>query len=151
MASATSHPQVERYWRAYKAYLADFGEGYLAWLESRVTAHAREAGVHSRVLRGYVDGMREGGAGFAESEQLAWADSTATAALAYHRFLVSVDANVSYDAAQDMAMFDSEADLERANALQERVVNASATLIRAQEAGRRRSMHGLDSLAVKLR
>ncbi len=151
MASASSHPEVERYWRAYRSYLADFREGYPGWLRSRVTTHGREAGVRSAVLRSYVAGMQEGGAGFAESEQLAWADSTATAALAYHRYLVSVDAGVSYDAAQDMAIFDSEADLARANALQERVVNASATLARAQEASRQRTMHGLDSLAVKLR
>jgi hypothetical protein len=120
-------------------------------LKSRVTAHAREAGVRSGMLRAYVEGMNRGVAGFAESEPLVWADSTASAALAYHRFLVSVDARVSYDAERDMAMFDREADLERANALNGRVASAAARLTRAQQGAMRRGMQQVDSLAVHLR
>ncbi|HET7461377.1 MAG TPA: hypothetical protein VFJ82_09005 [Longimicrobium sp.] len=150
-ANAALHPEVERYWTGYQAYLADFRGSYLAWLKSRVTSHAREAGVRPGMLRAYVAGMNRGGAGFAESEPMVWADSTVSAALALHRFLVSVDARVSYDAARDMAMFDREADLERANALNGRVASAAARLNRARQEARRRGMQQVDSLAVHLR
>ena len=151
MAGATSHPEVERYWQGYQAYLADFREGFVDWLKSRAEAHAREAGVRSGALRAYVAGMNRSDVDVAQMESLAWADSTASAALAFHRFLVSVDARVSYDAEQNMAMFDREADLERANALQRRVENAVEKLNRARQAERRRGMQKLDSLAVHLK
>jgi hypothetical protein len=149
MANATSHPEVERYWQGYRDYLAVFQEGFPGWLQSRVAAHAREAGVPSGTLRGYLEGMSRG-AESAQLEPLTWADSTASAALAYHRFLVSVDARVSYDAAQDMAMFGRDADLERANELQARVQRAAERLNRARQASARRNMERVDSLALQL-
>lgn len=151
MADAGSHPEVERYWLAYQAYLADYRESFPEWLHSRVEAHAREAGVRSRLLRSFLEGMDRGSAGIEFSQPLALADSTASTALAYHRFLVAVDARVSYDAAQDVATFDREADLERANALQARVTNMAELLNRSQRAAQRRGMQQVDSLAVHLR
>lgn len=147
-ASATSHPEVEQYWRGYHPYLKNYRDGLPGWLKSRVEVHAREAGVRSGALGSLLKGMSQGGAGLAESEALAWADSTASAALAYHRFLVSADARVSYDAAGDMAMFDLKADLARANALQDRVAKAAERLNQAQQAANRRGMQKVDSLAT---
>lgn len=146
-ASATSHPEVEQYWRGYHPYLKNYRDGLPGWLKSRVEVHAREAGVRSGALGSLLKGMSQAGAGLAESEALAWADSTASAALAYHRFLVSADARVSYDAAGDMAMFDLEADLARANVLQDRVAKAAERLNQAQQAANRRGMQKVDSLA----
>jgi hypothetical protein len=150
MASATSHPEVGRYWQGYQAYLAEFKSGFAGWLTTRAGDHARRAGVRPGVLRGYLEGMNQG-VGMARSEPLAWADSTAAAALAYHRFLVSVDARISYDPARDLAMFERNADLERATALEARVKRAADALDRAQRAAMRRSMQQVDSLAVQLR
>lgn len=150
-ANATLHPEVERYWTGYQAYVADFRGSYPGWLKSRVTAHAREARVRPGMLHAYVQGMDRGMAGLTESETLVWADSTASAALAYHRFLVSVDERVNYDAARDAAMFDREADLARANALHDRLASAAARLNRARQGAMRRGMQQVDSLAVHLR
>lgn len=151
MADAGSHPEVGRYWLAYQAYLADFRESFPGWLHSRVEAHGREAGVRSRLLRSFLEGMDRGSAAIEFSQPLALADSTATAALAYHRFLVSVDARASYDAAQDVAVFDREADLQRADALQARVTNMAELLNRAQRGAQRRSMQQVNSLAEQFR
>jgi hypothetical protein len=151
LAGATSHPEVERYWRGYRAYLADYREGFAGWLKSRTAAHAREAGVRSGALRAYVEGMDRSDLDVTQLESRAWADSTVSAALAYHRFLVSVDARVSYDAERNMAIFDREADLERANSLQRRVEKAVEMLNRARQAETRRGMQNLDSLAVHMK
>ncbi|HEU0052049.1 MAG TPA: hypothetical protein VFQ39_02685 [Longimicrobium sp.] len=149
MADASRHPEVERYWEGYRSYLADFRGSFRGWLETRIAEHARTAGVRARNMRAFTEGMGRG-AELAGTETLILADSTAAAALDYHRFLVSVDDRIEYDPGQDMAMFERDADLDRANALQRRVQLHSEALGRAQDAAMRRSLEQVDQLEAQL-
>lgn len=149
-ANAASHPEVGRYWTAYRSFLAEYRTAYPAWLRARLGHHARVAGLRADVLRGFERGVAEGSTAQAE-EIYSLNDATAAAALEFHRFLVSVDARVQYDAESGRAMFTREADLARANELEGRVNTAAAALTRAQEANRQRGRARIDSLATTLR
>jgi hypothetical protein len=149
MASASAHPDVGVYWEGYRAYLADFRREAPEWLQTRMVEHARQGGVRPAALRGYADGVREGVAG-SQMDVIDRAGETVAAALEYHRFLVAADARVSYDADRDMALFDNDADLERATRLQDRVTTAADALNRAEREQKNRTMQRLDSLAARM-
>jgi hypothetical protein len=146
-ASASAHPEVERYWEGYRAFLADYRQGAPGWIRAQAAEHIRWAGVEPDMSAGFMEGMEEM-AGRVRNESIERADSVAAVALEIHRFLVSVDARVSYDAKRDMALFDSDADLRRVNRLDRRLKAASDAMDRAKEERRARLTRGLESTAA---
>jgi len=149
MANAGSHPEVGRYWTAYRSYLAEYRSVHPTWLRSRIEHHARVAGMRPDILRSFRQGMAKSSTSQAE-EVYSLGDATAAAALELHRFLVSVDERVEYDAQRGKAIFESSAELERANELEGRVTAAARALTRAQQASVRHGRDMLDSLATVL-
>jgi hypothetical protein len=119
------------------------------WVRERATEHTRGAGVDPAMRDGYIEGAEEG-ARHAAMETNEREDSVAAVALETHRFLVSVDARVSYSARRDKALFESDADLERVNRLDRRLRAAAAALRRAEREDKKRVIQELDSLAVYL-
>lgn len=149
-ANAARHPEVGRYWTAYRGFLAEYRTVYPVWLRARLEHHARAAGLRADVLRGFKQGIAEGNTAQAE-EVYSLGDATAAAALEFHQFLVSVDARVQYDPESGRAMFTRETDLARANELEARVNTAVAALTRAQTESQRSGRAKFDSVATMLR
>lgn len=132
-ADAGSHPEVGRYWEGHAAALAEIRQRYPGWAEARMVELAGEA----NLPRQYIAGMREGFRERAgeEVEMFTAMDELGAAGLAYHRYLVSVDERVHYDAGRDAAVFDSDAELARTNELNARLKAAAAAVERAQREG----------------
>jgi hypothetical protein len=99
------------------------------------------------MLAGYAEGVENGAARVVMGDDEE-ADSVVAAALAFHRLLVSVDARVRYDAERDAALFDSDADLERVNRLQNRLEAVAAAAKRAKQERKERAREAVDSAAV---
>jgi hypothetical protein len=126
MASAGAHPEVGRYWDGVRGSSAELRRTLPAWTDSTLRALGREAGM----TRFQIDRMMEDRARSAGDGPNRWTlqEELAAAALAYHRYLVSVDGRVRYDAGRDMALFDREDELARANLLEERMRAAAHEL-----------------------
>lgn len=128
MAAAGSHPEVGRFWEERSGYAEELQRTLPAWTDSTLAALCREAGMTrlqvDRVIAERRQAARRG------TDRWALERQVADAALAYHRFLVSVDGRVSYDARRDRAMFDLQDDLDRANLLEQRM-NATLREYRA--------------------
>lgn len=149
-ANAASHPEVGRYWTAYRSFMAEYRTAYPVWLRARLEHHARAAGMRADVLRGFKRGIAEGSTAQAE-KTISLGEATAAAALEFHSFLVSVDKRVQYDEKSGQAMFAREADLARANELEARVNAAAEALTRSQNANQQAGRAKIDSLAAMLR
>jgi hypothetical protein len=119
VAAAGSHPEVGRYWEGRSGYAGELEGTLPAWTDSTLRALCREAGM----TRPQVDRVlaQRGEAAAHGPDRWALERQVADAALAYHRFLVSVDGRVSYDARRDRAMFDLQDELDRANLLEQRM------------------------------
>ena len=148
-ANASAHPEVERFWRGYRAFHADYVEGMSGWLRARAREHVRAADVSPDMLEASMREVEEEADGL-EMEASEWADSAAAVGLEIHRFLVSADARVRYDGRRGKALFESDADLRRVNRLDRRFKAAVTALQRANQRHRENAMQELDSLAIYL-
>jgi hypothetical protein len=117
-AAASQHPDVERYWKRDAAFTGEMRRTLPAWSDSTLRALAREGGMTGPQVDAVLKG-REGG--MAAPARWALQQAADSAALAYHRYLVSIDDRVSYDAGSDRAIFARPAELGRAKLLEQRM------------------------------
>lgn len=117
-AAAGQYPGVERYWKRQIEYAAEMRRVLPAWSDSALRALGREAGMSGEQADAMLKAA-EGGV----TAPARWALELAvdSAALAYHRYLVSIDGRVSYDQATDRVIFDRQNEMERATQLEQRM------------------------------
>lgn len=124
-SAASRYPDVERYWKREAAYAGEMRRRLPAWSDSTLRALGREG----RITGPQVDAMLKGrDGGVAAPERWALEQAVDSAALAYHRYLVSIDARVSYDATHDRLVFDRQAELDRVDFLEQRMQAAEREL-----------------------
>lgn len=131
-AAAGSHPEVGRYFADSRDFAEEMRERSPEWLGEHLAAAARSAGQGEEQIQAML--LQCAGGRFTEIEQQ-WArqKTAAEAGLEYHRYLVSVDARVRYDARLHTLVFERERDLARARRLARRF-DETAAAVRAQEA-----------------
>ncbi|HEX6745905.1 MAG TPA: hypothetical protein VF092_01220 [Longimicrobium sp.] len=127
MAEAGTYAGIGQYWENAGAYAAEMERALPAWSDSTLRALGREARLPAAqvetMVRERTGETDEPGPGRWELE-----GAVAAAALAYHRYLVSIDPRVSYDAGSDQALFQSEGEAAEAQRLSGRVDAASRAL-----------------------
>jgi hypothetical protein len=129
VAAAGEHPEVGRYMAGLRDFAEEMRGRSPEWLGEHMAEAARSAGRSEAQVHAML--LQCAGGPFREIEQY-WVlqKAAAEAGLEYHRYLVSVDARVRYDARLRTAVFDRERDLERARRLarhfDERVAAAGA-------------------------
>ncbi len=127
MAEAGTYAGIGQYWENAGAYAAELDRALPAWSDSTLRALGREARLSTAQVETI---LRERAAVTDEPGPGRWAleGEVAAAALAYHRYLVSIDPRVSYDAGGDQALFQREGELAEAQRLSGRVEAASRAL-----------------------
>jgi EAL domain-containing protein (putative c-di-GMP-specific phosphodiesterase class I) len=110
---------VGRYWEGLRACADEIRRTLPSWRDSTFGTLRREAGMTRRQIArlGRPSGDDDGD----ELDRWSLEAAMADAALAYHRYLVSIDGHVSYDARRGVAMFDRQDELDRANLLEQRM------------------------------
>jgi len=118
-AAAGSHPEVARYFAGSRDFDEEMRERSPEWLGEHLAEAARSAGRSEAQVHAML--LQCAGGPFAEIDRY-WVleKAAAEAGLEYHRYLVSVDSRVHYDAGLRAAMFDRERDLQHARRLARR-------------------------------
>lgn len=150
LADAGKHPEVPRYFRASERYLAELEIGLEPWFQDVYPKSLRRAGLSEERVRAAMPLAERGfRRGMADSRQAIELNrELARAALELHEYLVSVDARVVYDAADDLARFERDLERHRAILLHGRVRAVARQVLEAQGTSRTRMQAFADTLSM---
>lgn len=122
-ANASAHPEVAVFWAKASAEEAELWRTMPGYTETRYRMWGGQAGMWDAEIDAMLVDVRQVVRG--AYQRAALGKAVADAALDYHRFLVSVDSRVRYDARRGVVLFERQADLDRAGRLEERMRRAA--------------------------
>lgn len=123
IADAGEYPGVQRYFADYRAYLAEADSSTLPVYFDRLRDRLRQAGFSPQAAKPFMATPQIGAAAAlrARQEEFRLATQIADSALAFHALLVRADPRAHYDAEEDMAGFERDAERTRAMALNQEI------------------------------
>ncbi|HEX6373904.1 MAG TPA: hypothetical protein VF006_33555 [Longimicrobium sp.] len=149
LADARRHPEVGTYFTQYLAYVREADSTLVPVLTERMRARLVQSGLSRSYIDGFMRGFGRSVARNAERKRLTASLEFTHQALALHAYLISVDSRVHLDDAEEVALFEREADRLHAGELVDRIQRLGREVEAQQRRGREGILELGDSMGIE--